>query len=75
MPNYMTQKMSSENTESVTYYRAQTSDHVAHGESEAFTSAAIANYAAFNHIDEGSVDVGTYRSGQGIPTGGKTYLI
>jgi len=75
MPSYMVQKMSSANTEPVIYYRAQSSDHVSHAESEAFTRAAIANYAAFNHIAEDSVDVSPYRSGMGIPTGGKTYLI
>ena len=75
MPDYMTQPMSSAKTEKITYYRQQSSAHVSHDESEAFTAAAKANYATFNNIDESAVEEGNYRSGQGIPTGGKTYQI
>ncbi len=74
MAKYMTQSMSSANTETITYYRQQ-SAHPSHAESGQFTADAIANYAAFNHIEESAVVKGTYRSDQGVPTGGKTYEI
>jgi hypothetical protein len=75
MPKYMTQKMSSGKLPTKTYYRKQTQDHVSHEESGAFTQAAKSNYAQFNHIDEAAVVEGTYKSGQGIPTGGGTFEI
>lgn len=75
MALYMTQSMASPNTVKITYYRQQSQPHPSHEESGAFTAAAKSNYASFNHISEGSVEVGTYRSSQGVPTGGKTYEI
>ncbi|WP_028997594.1 hypothetical protein [Azohydromonas australica] len=76
MALYMTQSMTSANTERITYYRKQSQPHVSHAESGAFTQAAIANYAQFNHIQPTAVVVGSdYRSGQGVPTGGKVYEI
>ncbi len=75
MAIYMTQQMSSANTIPITYYRKQSQPHVSHEESGAFTQAAKQNYAQFNNINIDQVDAGTYRSGQGVPTGGKTYEI
>jgi len=75
MPNYMTQTMSSPKTELITYYRKQKNQHPSHDESGAFTQAAQFNYATFNRIEENQVVVGPYRSGQGVPTGGKTWEI
>ena len=70
----MTQPMSTPNTTKITYYRKQ-SAHPSHEESGAFTAAAKSNYATFNNISKNTVDEGTYKSSQGIPTGGKTYEI
>jgi hypothetical protein len=75
MAKYMTQRMSSGKLPPKTYYRKQTQDHVTHEESGAFTQAAKSNYARFNNIHEDAVDLGTYRSGQGIPTGVGTFEI
>lgn len=75
MPNYMTQSMSSAKTIKITYYRAQSQPHVSHQESGAFTNAAIANYAQFNHLNPQDVEPGTFKSGQGVPTGGKVFEI
>ena len=75
MALYMTQPMSSPKTETITYYRKQSQPHPSHAESGAFTQAAKSNYATFNHISETDVIEGTYRSSQGVPTGGKTYEI
>lgn len=74
MPKYMTQKMEDTNGKciAITYYKKQ-SDHPSHDESGAFTQAAKRNFATFNHISEGKVKVGSYKSGQGVPTGGKTF--
>ena len=74
MPKYMTQAMSSDKTEKITYYRKQP-DHPTHKTSGQFTQDAISNYAKFNHIDESKVVKGTYKSGQGVPTSGKTFEI
>ncbi|MCE2027185.1 hypothetical protein [Sessilibacter corallicola] len=75
MANYMTQSMDSPKTEKITYYRKQSQPHPSHEESSQFTRDAKKNYAEFNHIPEADVEEGSYRSGQGIPTGGKTYEI
>lgn len=75
MALYMTQSMSSPNTIKITYYRRQYQPHPGHEESGAFTAAAKTNYATFNHIEEDIVEEGSYRSSQGVPTGGKTYEV
>ena len=75
MAMYMTQSMSSPKTMLITYYRKQAHGHPSHAESGKFTNDARSNYAKFNNISEGVVTVGTYRSSQGIPIGGKTYEI
>lgn len=75
MPLYMTQKTSSGNLPAITYYRRQTQPHVTHVESGAFTQAAQLAYAATNHVPVGAVDLGTYKSGQGVPTGGNVEQI
>lgn len=75
MALHMTQPMSSPKTETITYYRKQSKPHVSHEESGAFTEAAKSNYATFNNISRTDVTEGTYRSSQGVPTGGKTYEI
>lgn len=72
MAKYMTQSMSSGLFTKVTYYRKQTSSHPSHAESGAFTTDAIAAYATRNNIEKSAVDEGTYRSNQGIPSGGTT---
>ena len=71
MATYMTQKMSSGILAATTYYRAQ-SAHPSHGESGAFTTAATTDYAGAHNIPVAQVEVGAYRSNQGIPTGGNT---
>jgi hypothetical protein len=70
MAKYMTQSMSSGLFTKITYYRKQSSSHPSHVESGAFTTAAIADYATTNGIDKSAVDEGTYRSNQGVPSGG-----
>lgn len=75
MPTYMTQKMSSGTKKAVTYYRKQSQDHVDHAESGKFTADAKSRYASDYEVDESAVEVGTYKSGQGIPTGGETVEI
>jgi len=52
MPFYMTQTMSCGDLPVKRYYRQQTSQHVSHRDSGAFTQAAKADYAAFNNIDQ-----------------------
>ena len=74
MAKYMTQKMSSGVLQATTYYRAQ-SAHPSHDESSAFTFAATANYAAAHGIATAAVEVGTYKSNQGVPAGGNTQEI
>ncbi|NHZ32918.1 MULTISPECIES: hypothetical protein [Massilia] len=71
MAKYMTQKMSSGVLQATTYYQAQ-SDHPSHGESGAFTRAATSDYATVHNITVAEVEVGTYKSNQGVPTGGNT---
>lgn len=75
MANYMTQKMSHPKCIPITYYRMQSTQHVSHVESGAFTQAAKTNYSTFNNVPPGSVEEGKFQSGQGVPTGGKTYQI
>lgn len=72
---YMTQKMSSGVLQATTYYRKQSVPHPGHAETGAFTIAATTNYAAAHTIPVTDVEVGTYKSGQGIPTGGNTQEI
>lgn len=74
MPKYMVQKMSSGTLTPITYYRKQ-SNHPNHKESGAFTRAAKFAYATARNIDVLDVEVGTYSSGGGVPTGGVTQLI
>lgn len=71
----MTQAMSSDNTIKITYYRKQTQPHPSHDETGQFTQDAELNYSEFNHIELSQVEKGTFRSSQGIPTGGKTFEI
>lgn len=70
MPDYMTQKMSSGIKKPITYYRKQSSKHVSHDESSAFTTAAKTAYATARNVAVNTVEEGVYKSGQGIPTGG-----
>jgi len=67
MPNFMTQKMSSGIKKAVTYYRKQSSPHVSHEESEAFTTAAVNHYATAQRVAPNTVETGKYFSGQGRP--------
>lgn len=69
MAKYMTQPMSSGKLKKITYYRKQ-SAHPSHTESGKFTSDAKAAYAKKNDISESAVEVGTYKSNQGVPTSG-----
>jgi hypothetical protein len=70
MALYMTQKMSDQAQPAVTYYRKQANDHPSHAESGAFTTAAATAYATANRILFRQVELGTYKSNQGVPTGG-----
>jgi hypothetical protein len=74
MAKYMTQKMSSAALTATTYYRVQ-SAHPSHGESGAFTTAATLAYATLHNILRTAVEVGTYKSNQGVPAGGNTQSI
>jgi hypothetical protein len=71
MALYMTQKMSSGILRATTYYR-KSSDHPSHQESSTFTINAKQAYANKHMIATSSVEEGTYKSGQGVPTGGNT---
>jgi hypothetical protein len=64
----MTQSMSSGTFPKKTYYRKQSSPHVTHKESGAFTTAAKNQYSRDYGVNVDSVELGTYRSGQGVPT-------
>jgi hypothetical protein len=77
MPDFMTQKISDQGGKCIpiTYYRQQTQPHVSHDESGAFTQDAKQNYATFNHLNADQVVEGTFKSSQGVPTGGKVYEI
>lgn len=72
MANYMTQSMSSGILKKITYYRKQTNSHPSHEESGQFTADAKSDYATTNGINEDDVEVGTYRSNQGVPGGPNT---
>ena len=71
MAKYMTQKASSGTLPAITYYRKQ-SAHPSHTESGQFTTDLKTNYANKYNIKTSAVALGTYKSGQGIPTGGIT---
>ncbi|GKW01960.1 hypothetical protein EO763_11140 [Pectobacterium odoriferum] len=75
MATYMTQQMSNPKTITITYYRKQSSAHVSHDESGRFTEDAVANYAQFNNLRPADVVRGNYKSGQGVPVGGKVFEI
>ncbi|MDM0053022.1 hypothetical protein [Variovorax sp. J22R115] len=75
MALYMVQKMSSGVLPAITYYRKQSGPHPSHEESGAFTTDATNAYANTNTIAVALVEAGTYKSGQGVPTGGTTELI
>jgi len=72
MARYMTQSMSSGILKKITYYRKQSGSHPSHEESGKFTQDATNDYAASNNISKDLVEVGTYRSNQGIPGGMNT---
>jgi hypothetical protein len=74
MAKYMTQKMSSGVLPATTYYRQQ-SNHPHHDESGAFTTAATLAYATLHRITSDLVELGGYKSSQGVPAGGNTQLI
>lgn len=71
MALYMVQKMSSGTLKAITYYRKQ-SAHPSHSESGKFTTDAKKAYAKARGVKESDVEVGTYKSGQGVPSGGET---
>ncbi len=71
MALYMTQKMSSGILKATTYYR-KSNAHPSHQESSTFTIDAKQAYADEHGIETSSVEEGTYKSGQGVPTGGNT---
>ncbi|KGJ93765.1 hypothetical protein [Colwellia psychrerythraea] len=75
MANYMTQPMSAAKTIKITYYRKQSQSHPSHEETGAFTLAAESDYSRFNNIPADEVDIGTFKSSQGVPTAGKTHKI
>ena len=70
MATYMTQPMQSGTKGKITYYRKQ-SAHPSHTESSQFTTDAKAAYARAKGVAVSDVEEGTYRSGQGVPTGGE----
>ena len=74
MAKYMTQKMSSGVLAAITYYRKQ-SAHPSHDESGTFTTDATNAYATTSGIQASQVELGTYKSGQGVPSGGTTQEI
>jgi hypothetical protein len=74
MAKYMTQKMSSGTKTATTYYRQQ-SAHPSHDETGRFTTDAKANYATTHGVTVDKVEVGTFKSNQGVPTGGTTVEI
>lgn len=67
MALYMTQTMRSGMLPATLYYRKQSQPHPSHAETGAFTNAAIAAYAATHAIALNAVEVGNFRSGQGVP--------
>lgn len=48
---------------------------MSHDESGAFTQDAKQNYSTFNNLNVDQVVEGTFKSSQGVPTGGKVYEI
>ncbi len=68
----MTQKLSAGIHPAVTYYRKQSQPHVSHAESGAFTTAAQNQYSLDYNVPVTDIELGRYRSGQGIPTAGLT---
>ncbi|MBC7859575.1 MAG: hypothetical protein H7Z39_12525 [Burkholderiaceae bacterium] len=74
MADYMTQKMSSGVLAATTYYRKQ-SAHPSHIESSNFTTAAKTAYANLHAILVTQVELGDYKSNQGVPKSGNTQLI
>jgi hypothetical protein len=76
VPYYMTVNVQYESLPKKTYYRKQSSDHVSHDESGAFSADAKMNYVTFNHLtpnQAANVSVTGYKSGQGIPTSPGAY--
>ncbi|WP_380184713.1 hypothetical protein [Kalamiella sp. sgz302252] len=74
MAKYMVQSIQSGTHPKITYYRAQ-SAHPSHSESGAFTEAAITHYVAKFGVDRSTVEKGSYKSDQGVPTGGQVEKI
>jgi hypothetical protein len=74
MPKYMTQKMSSGVKKAITYYR-DGGDHPSHETSSKFTKDAKNAYALARGVDVSTVEEGTYKSGQGVPSGGDCVAI
>lgn len=72
MAKYMTQAMSSGTFPKKTYYRKQSSAHPSHAESGAFTTDAKNQYVADYGVNLDTVELGTYRSNQGVPTEANT---
>lgn len=70
MPNYMTQKMSSGVLKAITYYK-DGGAHPSHEVSSKFTTDAKSDYATTRGVAVSAVEEGTYKSGQGVPTGGE----
>jgi len=68
---YMTQAMSFGLIAKVTYYRKQSSGHPTHTESGQFTTDAKDAYAQLHGIAAALVELGTYRSNQGVPSDGE----
>lgn len=74
MAKYMTQPMSYAALQKITYYRKQ-SAHPSHNESGIFTQDATNAYATANGINASQVEVGVYKSNQGVPVGGNVQEI
>ena len=67
MAKYMVQTMRAGTHQPVTYYRKQ-SHHPKHGESGRFSTDAKNAYAASVNVNVTDVEVGSYKSGQGVPS-------
>lgn len=70
MPKYMTQLVRSGTLAPITYYQ-DGGDHPTHKVSSAFTNKAKADYAKTRGIDISAVELGAYKSGQGVPSSGE----
>ncbi len=69
MPKYMVQSVESGTLGKITYYRKQTQDHVSHDESGRFTQDAQARYRTDKNLaGTAAVELGSYKSGQGVPS-------